>query len=305
MIPYDLLYEVKVILTVFTHSFFFSDFAKEKDSFPVMYPIVNRYLREGYSVVYCVEPGPLSRVIKNMHRAGIDDVETLIEDGLLHIVDRQDVYSHLKELKEKRNFPRQKAEEQVFKKFRKMIDECRSKSPRRRMIYFGYPAVYYEDNDYEPFLIHENAIDKFRQHPRTLQWVCCSGNHALDQMPLWQELSMLNLHDKIFHEDGDSDTWHSSYTLDLLEEGIEKALGGGAAHLLISTLKLVYGIDGQMIIENPAKFESATTKVLGEAASSIVIKKIKNEIKNRLTLEGGHSGYDNIPNGVASKKRKG
>ncbi len=78
------------------HSFFLSDFQADKDSYPQMYRIVNSYLENGYSVIYAVEPFPQYKIIRNMQSGGVNDVENMIEEGTLHIVDREKVYSHMR-----------------------------------------------------------------------------------------------------------------------------------------------------------------------------------------------------------------
>ncbi len=157
----------------------------------------------------------------------------------------------------------------------------------------GYPAVYYEDGDYEPFIKNEHAVERFKhqyehhqqQVPRSsLEWVCCFDTPALEHMPLWQIILMLSAHDKVFHDHDNSDRWNLSTILSTIDEGIENSLGEGSSRLILTTLKLVYGIDKEMILKEPAKFEGTLKKVLGRRVSGVIIKDIKNEMKNWLLV---------------------
>ncbi len=280
-----------------THAIFLTDFAPQKVGYPAMYIILNHFLDNEYSVIYCVESTPSSRIVKNMQSAGIGDLKHVVKEGALQIINRDIFYSHnedkkmnrkskkdISNNKRKKNSSSPITEEQVFQKFRLMFNEARDKSDfrRKKVIYFGYPPTpYHAPGGFERLLYNEQAIERFKQRT-SLEIVCCYDISIISHMTLWQAISTLNAHNKIFHIGGDyDDIWRSSDILHLIEIGIEKSLGKGSFDLVLSTLKLVYGIDERKIVQDPQKLEKIITRVIGKN-SDLVTKSIKSEIENRL-----------------------
>ena len=232
-----------------------------------LYDKVGSYASRNFAVIYAVEPDTTQTVIK-MRQHGLD-VETLVECGLLTIVDRNEMYSI--ERTELDGHALMDVWHDVYIKV------------KRRSCFDGVLAIGSAENfigspsDHDKLVKYEEMVGKKFQIP--FEAICCYSTRAFEAISLGNLLSILNAHHSVAHSGADRDEWDPLRIIVLAHKGMSRALGEEVTDLFFRTLKLCYKIDAESIASNPATLERMLSKLLGEDAARLALASIKDEVK--------------------------
>lgn len=243
----------------------------EAGSLRPLYNKVGSYTSKNFAVIYAVEPDTTQTVIR-MRQHGLD-VETLVESGLLTIVDRNEMYSI--ERTELDGHALMDVWHDVYIKV------------KRHSCFDGVLAIgsaenfIYSPSDHDKLVKYEEMIGKKFQIP--LEAICCYSSKAFEAISLGNVLSILNAHHSIAHGGSNMDEWDPLRIIELAQKGMSRTVGEEVTDLFFKTLKLCYKIDGEAMASNPATLERMMTKLLGEDAARFSLTSIKDEVRRRIS----------------------
>ena len=236
-----------------------------------LYDKVSNYASKNYAVIYAAEPDTTQTVIR-MRQHGLD-VETLVESGLLTIVDRNEMYSV--ERTELDGHALMNVWHDVYIKV------------KRRSGFSGVLAIGSAENflgsqsDHEKLVKYEEMVGKKFEIP--LEAICCYSARAFDTISFGNVISILNAHHSIAHTGARMDEWYPHSIFELAQKGMSKSVGEEVSELFFKTLKLCYKIDGDVIASSPATLERMLVKLLGEGAAGLALQSIKDEVRKRIS----------------------
>ena len=243
----------------------------EASSQQPLYDKVGRYTSRNFAVIYAVEPDTTQTVIR-MRQHGLD-VETLVESGLLTIVDRNEMYS----------IKRTELDGHA------LMDVWRDVyiKVKRRSSFGGVLAIGSAENfigspsDHDKLVKYEEMVGKKFEIP--FEAICCYSSKAFETISLGNVLSILNAHHSIAHGVANMDEWDPLGIIELAQKGMSRAVGEEVTDLFFKTLKLCYKIDAEAIASNPATLERMLSKLLGEDSGRLALQSIKDEVRRRIS----------------------
>ncbi|HEY8139640.1 MAG TPA: MEDS domain-containing protein [Nitrososphaera sp.] len=239
----------------------------EANSLQPLYEKVGSYTSRNFAVIYAVESDTTQTAIR-MRQNGLD-VETLVESGLLTIVDRNEMYSI-----ERTELDGHALMDVWYDVYVKV---------KRRSSFGGVLAIGSAENfigspSYHDKLVkYEEMVGKKFQIP--LEAICCYSSRAFEAISLGNVLSILNAHHSVAHGGANMDEWDPLRIIELAHKGMSRAVGNEVTDLFFKTLKLCYKIDGEAIASSPATLERMLSKLLGEDAARLAIASIKDEVR--------------------------
>lgn len=253
-----------------THSIYvFDSEAPEKKYWhPQILSRIIGYISDGYAVVYAAERNETATI---QQFARLDfPVEDHIESGMLTIINKDvfyspDVRGHL-------------LQEQWSKVFA-AVEKKRGKENIKGFVAIGMPAdSFFTSEMFQQRLVDYEALvaDSYTGGSEAM---CCYTTEMFDKMPLRYIMMLLNAHQNTAHSGGQLRRWTGERCLEIMQNGLNSALGPGVAELIFSILLKDFGMDKNAMVAYPDRLESKLRFLLGSAAADIVVGKVKNEFK--------------------------
>ncbi len=257
----------------------------------VIYEAVNKFLSEGYAVIYAIEERGMDETDTNASKSQlinhiysrmkqshlVDDIESHIESGALTIVDPREVYS---------SSPSGEVDgAKMLKQWISLIQTVERKGHFKDIaVISGGVTAFSDANNLDGLIAYERAISESIKKRRSLRVVCCYLKESLDKFQFAQLMSIINAHQCTIGHIEDSEEsrkMDSAVMLEAIVGGIEDALGEGSGKLIMKTMKTVYRIDEDMILSNPNLFQEKMQRLLGNT-SKIVLDSANRRIKETL-----------------------
>jgi MEDS: MEthanogen/methylotroph, DcmR Sensory domain len=251
-----------------THSIYvFDAVAPEKDYWkPQIFSRITGYISKGYAVVYVAEHDETTTV-RHFSRLGFP-VEDHIESGALTIINKNVFYSpevrgHL-------------LNEQWAKVFA-TIEKKRGKENIKGYVGIGMPSdSYFASEMYQQRLVDYEALVA-DNYTGGFEAMCCYTTEMFDRMPLKYIIMLLNSHQNTAHSGGQYKQWTSERCIEIIQNGLNSALGPGVAELIFSILLKDFEMDKDAMVAYPDRLESRLRFLLGTSAADIVVGKVKKE----------------------------
>jgi hypothetical protein len=261
-----------------------------------LYQMSNKYLQNGYSVLYAAESLPnekdKAKVVENIQNANnIDDdnsdnSQNNIFKGLLTVINSDTIYID--------NSRGRDIVEFLLSNVSDMQRRSQQQKTKGTMI-INAPDPFFNHEKYDVFIEFEEQIDKRLSHDVGL--LCWYKKKWLNNLSLPYIISVLAHHKYTIHSDWKYKQWDTNKIIDVVSKGIDNNLGEGSAVLLFQTLKSAYKLKQDTIVSKPDLFEERLKHVLGKDDANSVINSIFEEIIKE--VEFGLTGN----NGPKSKKR--
>ncbi|HJT48019.1 MAG TPA: MEDS domain-containing protein [Nitrososphaeraceae archaeon] len=237
-----------------------------------LYQMSNKYLENGYGVLYAAESLPNERdkakVTESIQNASnTDDVENNISKGLLRVIDSETVY--------KDNTGGRDIVDFLLSKVSQMQRNLRQEKTKGVVI-FNAPDPYFGRSKYDTFMDFE--VEMTRALPNNVGILCWYKRDWLNKLSLSHVITVLADHKYTIHSDWEHKQWNTNKIIDVVSKGIDKNLGEGSSILLFQTLKSAYKLNQDSIVQSAARFEETIKKLLGKDDAESVIKSIFGEI---------------------------
>jgi hypothetical protein len=223
----------------------------------------------GYAVVYAAESDP-TEIVMNMIRMEIE-AENFIESGALSIIKRESLYSIQQTGLDAHN---------LLDSFHSIILKLK-RSNFKGIVAIGAADVFTDTNNQQKLVEYEQIIGKKFNMP--LETVCCYNSKSIDSLSLTHLILILNSHRCTIHDGWVYREWHIHRLTKVVGAGLDRSLGNMASKLVFQTLKLVYNLDGNSIIDQPQLFVDIIRKMFKNSADSI-LQAIKDEIKKEIVI---------------------
>jgi hypothetical protein len=258
-----------------------------------LYQISNKYLENGYSVLYAAESLPddrdKSKVIENIQNVSnadddnqVENVQNNISKGLLNVINSDTIYKDNSSGRDIVDF------------LLSNISEMQRKSTTKGSVIFNAPDPFFSRGKYDVFMEFEEEMTKTL--PSEVSLICWYKRRWLNNFSLAYIISILAHHKYTIHNKWKYKQWDTSTIIDVISKGIDNNLGEGSSVLLFQTLKSAYKLKRDGIVRKPTVFEERLKRVLGKDDANSVINSIFEEIIKE--VEFGLTG-----NGSKSKKR--
>jgi hypothetical protein len=238
-----------------------------------LYEISNKYLENGYSVLYVAESLPNERnkakVVEDIWNANNnhdDPVEYGISRGLLRVINADLIYKDNASGKDIVDF----LLSNVYEMHRNLQEKTKG------TMIFNMPDPYFSRGKYDAFMAFEEDMDK--ELPENMGLLCWYKRRWLNNLSLVHAIHVLANHRYTIHADGKYKEWNANKTIDIISKGIDNYLGEGTSVLLFQTMKSAYKLNQNSIVHLPARFEEILKKLLGKEDASPVIHSILAEI---------------------------
>ncbi|MBV9668256.1 MAG: MEDS domain-containing protein [Nitrososphaeraceae archaeon] len=241
-----------------------------------LYEISNKYLENGYSVLYAAESLPNERDkakvvehISNVNNNNDDQVEYVRNDisrGLLSVINADVIYKDNASGKDIADF----FISNVYEMHRKLQEKTKG------TMICNMPDPYLSRGKYDVFMAFEEEIEK--RLPENVGLLCWYKRRWLDDLSLAHAINVLANHRYTIHADGKYKQGNTNKIIDIISKGIDNNLGEGASVLLFETMKSAYKLNQNSIVHLPTSFEETLKKLLGKEDASLVIHSILAEI---------------------------
>ena len=261
---------------------------ERRTSYYHFYEKIAFHLSKGYAVIYIVE-SDVTKAVINLSKACAIEIEEYIEKGALTIVDANSFYSP-----SETRFDW----EILVAQWQKVISSVSKKGKFKRIMVMGMPhASFFDSRENQKKLIeYEEQVAK--HYDATFQVFCCYTKELIDKLPLGYLLRLLAAHQDTGISNNNNNNNNNNNqgsfgtnnqnvqrTIDLIEEGLTKALGKETCVLVLKTLKLIYRIDRDKIVWDPESFEEKIRRMLGKEAAQSVLRIIAERIKAEIVIK--------------------
>lgn len=237
------------------------------ECYSALYQKVNRYLSEGYAVIYGLEPSPVDKVIQNMANSRIT-VDDHIESGALTVLDRNSIYSM-----QKTHFEG----EALLGVWFNVVSEVRRKGEFKGIAAMGMPEPFFETKNHDKLIAYEQLVSK-QQFDGNLEAICCYSQTSIkDHLTLGQLIFLLSSHQYSVADTFGYNEWHATRVIEWANRGLERMLGRANSRLAFEAMKYLYKIDEGFVVSQPEILEKAIKKMFVDSAE-IIIDSIKDEI---------------------------
>jgi hypothetical protein len=251
-----------------------------------LYEISNKYLLNGYSILYTAESVPnekdKAKVVENIHNVDtedIDEVKNNISKGLLTVIDSDSIY--------KENISGSYIADFLLSNISRM--KQKSQHATKGAMIFNAPDPFFSRGKYDVFMDFEEKIDKAL--PNDTGLLCWYKPKWLNKFSLAYTISLLTHHKCTINKYWEYKEWDTSKIIDVVSKGIDNNLGEGSSVLLFQTMKSAYKLKQEAIVSRPDVFEEILKKLLSKDDANSVINSIFEEIikESRFTLIGSTS----------------
>lgn len=257
-----------------------------------VYGTVNKFLSEGYAVIYAIEERGrgiskdasknqlINHIYSNMKRSQrIEDIESRIESGELTILDVREMYPPSKKIDGAK----------TLKQWISLIESVRKKGNFKDIaVISGGLTIFSDATDLDSIVAYEKAISESIKKLRSIRVICCYLRESLDELQFAQLMSIVNAHQSAvgrIEDKEESRRMNSAIMLEAIVDGIEDTLGEGSGKLIMQTMKTVYRIHENTIVTNPHLFQEKMQRLLGNS-SRAVLESASKKIKETLLAIG-------------------
>ena len=281
----------------------------EEDVSPAgLYPLVHNYLSAGYAVIYAAESNVASptkeeangeqreqkktyaRFENLARRIGPRKVKHYSQRGLLTIIDPDSI------------LPADASIKQLLRSMNSYIEDCEARAPRdiEGVVLFNSPSNFFQKGEFDKFLEFEHKLG--RRFNNNFEMICWYKRRWIQSLSFSQLVSLLATHNRSIHKNVHLQTLNTDRTIELISEGINKALKQDhASDIIFETMRRRFNLDASTIISSPNLFAD-TLKMMSPDSAKSLIDAIKAEIKNKLSF--ANINLETTRNS-AIKKRKG
>lgn len=272
------------ILLQCVHSIFL---LKIGNDYKTLFRLVNRYLADGFAVIFGVELknssgfSKLQRynlTFKKMEQSRlIENIEDHIQSNALRIVDVEDIYLHDESIIDVTR---------IIRKWISLVKESkRMRHFKGVVVIAGGTRLFTDSMNLDKLVIYEHSLLDVIVQLGSLRVICCYLEESLDVLHFSHLVSLVTMHQCSINNSDNSPQSRqilAAVVMEAIADGTEEVLGKGSWNLLSRTMKLIYGLNENTVVSNPALFEEKLQRVLG-ASSEIVLTSINKKIKTLLT----------------------
>lgn len=258
------------------HSLIILD-ARVKDDFNAICCKINDSISSGYAVLYAIEGNTIA-VLKKMKRIGIiEDIEDHIQNGDLNLMDTATIYADAID-----RSGQVSVSTELLKKWKNMINRIKQHGTRKGILVIaGGNLVFAKMKDFEQLMFYERGMKQTLRHRRRLEIICYYSEDTVDKIPIRYFIPIIKSHSHLMDRDFVKAKLDDYRVLHYAEKGIDDVLGENSGKLFFRTLKLIYGIDQDRIIQHPELLEEKLQKMFGRSSDRI-LQSIMDKLKNMM-----------------------
>jgi len=250
------------------------------DIYGPLYEMSNRFLSNGYSVLYGAEFVPnesaKDRLVNNIQNVNnTEEVQNNISKGQLVVIDADSIH-------EENDGNYKSMVKYWWLQVTRLQEKLQKKS--KGIMMFSAPDVYFTHNQHDIFMMFEEEMGK--TFSPNVSMLCWYKEKWLINLSLALLIRTLVDHKYTIHNDWKRTEWTRAKIISLISRGIDKLLGDGSATLLFRTMKSIYGFNHEVAITKPVVFEGILKRLLGndDYYANSVIASIFEEIMKEISF---------------------
>lgn len=299
------------------HVIGFSPNIKEDLSNSRLYDLVHYYLSRGYAVIYAAESVVSSHavgkedvgnrireqngrektygVLGNLARhIGSNKVKRYAQRGLLTITDPDSI------------LPADASIKQLLSSMNSHVEHCEARAPQdiEGKILFNSPSNFFQADKIDKFLEFEHTLGT-RFNDDTFGMICWYKKRWIQNLSFSHLVHLLAAHNQSIHKHAQFQTWDVDRTIQVISEGINKALEQDrASEVILETMRRRFNLDRSAILTSPNLFAD-TLKMMSPDSAMYILDAIKADFGNRLSFANSNNHRETTRNSALQKKRKG
>lgn len=244
----------------------------QHSDYAYLYEILDRYLAEGYAVIYAAEPAP-DKVLARMARAGLD-AERYVKSGMLEVVSRDSIYVS----DSNGNLVASQSIESWHNNASRIMGATKAKG----VLAVGSLDAFVRDSQQQE-CVQEYEEKVGKKFQTLIEAVCCYNADSISDTSISTLIAILNAHEYTIHHDNRAtySEWKGDKLQNVLASALNKVLGSTTSDLVLKTLKSIYKVDEDAIISDPVLLEDAVGKFFRDSSPAIlaaILKDLKSEI---------------------------
>jgi hypothetical protein len=226
-------------------------------------------LEANYAVIYIAEPRAVD-VIPVLGRI-LGGIEGYVETGALTIIEPRIFFSADTECTI------------LFKQWEKLFEMKRTNRFAGAVAVGMLGDLFFDQSNHHSKVIDYESILAQRL-PENVQFVCGYLTEWLDKLSLAHLIALLDKHDGSLRRDFTISPLQRLKLVEAIRNVLAKKLDAETAELIFDTFRLVYKLRDTDIVSQPDKFVDKLGKLLGEAASRIIIESLRQELLTIVSL---------------------
>lgn len=262
---------------------------RAKNHFGAICRKINDSISAGHAVIYIAKGEPL-KILAKMKRHGIiEGVEDNIQIGALNLMNIATIFPEATETMSGEATDAEVAAAHLLQKWKNVIYKTKQQGDNRRRK--KYKGILIVADDISIFATTKNFgilllfEQKIRQNAREKNWlevICCYNKKIIDEMPIRHLVPLLKSHShNLLGRDWIERRIDDYRILSIMEKGIDDIVGKNSGRLFFHTLRLVYGIDEDKIIQRPELLEEKLQKLFGKSGNA-VLQSVGNRLRNEI-----------------------
>jgi hypothetical protein len=295
----------------------FSSSIKEDLSNARLYELVNNYLSKGYAVIYAAEPIVSSPAVGEEEEVGdtigeqngqektyailgnlaihigSSKVKRYVQRGLLTITDPDSI------------LPADASIKRLLNSMNSHVEHCEARAPQdiEGKVLFNSPSNFFQADKIDKFLEFERTLGT-RFDDDNFRMICWYKKRWIQKLSFSHLVHLLAAHNQSIHKNSQFQTWDIDRTIEVISEGINKALEQDrAAEIIFETMQRRFNLDRSAIMSSPNLFAD-TLKMMSPDSALSIIDAIKADFENRISFANNNNHRETTRNS-ALQKRKG
>ena len=293
---------------------------KEDLSNARLYELVHNYLSKGYAVIYAAEPiissSPTAgedekeqvddtiaeqnrqektyAILDNLARhIGSNKVKLYLQRGLLTVMDPDTI------------LPASASMKQLLNSMNSYVELCEARAPRdvKGKVFFNSPSNFFQADKFDKFLEFEHTLGT-RFDDDSFHMICWYKKRWIQNISFSHLVHLLAAHNQSIHKNAQFQTWDIDRTIELISEGINKALEQDrAAEVIFETMRRRFNLDRAAILSSPNLFAD-TLKMMSPDSAISIIDGIKADFENRVSFVNNNKHRGTTRNSALQKRKE-
>ncbi len=279
-----------------------------------LHDLLGKYLSGGYAVIYAADPVVSSPVreksddeiakrskqntyaiVRKISRhIGSNKIKRYLQRGLLYITDPDTI------------FPADASIKRLLNSMNSYVENLEAKTPKNieGKVLFNSPGNFFQAKQFDKFLEFEHTLGK--EFDGDFHMICWYRRKWLQSLSFPQLVRLIDTHHRSVHSNVQFQTWNTDRTIEVISEGLNKAIGQDhASDIILETMRRRFNLDRSTIISSPELFEDTLKRMSPDSAKPI-IDTINADFANKLSFDTSLATSRKKPQvRQKRKKRKG
>lgn len=228
---------------------------------------INDSISNGNAVIYASEDELIDVLNRIKSNRIIQEAEDHIQNGTLHPMDLAGSYADAA--------ARQGYEEEdvarLLREWKNVIYRIKQdKRPKGMRVISEGSLILARAENFRKLLLYEQNIKQNARQKKWLEIICCYNKSSIDKMPVHHLNHVVRSRSHQLDKERMERRIDDYRILSMIEKGIDDVLGRNSGKLSFHTLRLIYKIDDDEVLQQPELLEDKLQKVFGRSGNTVL-----------------------------------